>query len=176
MNIAGIQKIHARRFEDQRGSFLKTFSQPDLDALGVDFLVREHYVSVSKRGVLRGMHFQLPPSDHAKLVICSAGRVLDVVLDCRLGSPSHGETMAMELEGASAAGLFIPSGCAHGFLALQDESVMHYLVSSPHDPARDSGILWNSFGFDWPVTHPLLSPRDTKLPRWDLFHSPFRCD
>jgi len=174
MQLPGVIQLQARTFADERGSFLKTYSQPDLDALGIAFTVREHYVSVSKKHVLRGMHFQAPPSDHDKLVVCGGGRVLDVLLDCRTSCATYGEVFAIELDGASGDGLFIPSGCAHGFLSLAENSTMHYLVSSAHDPERDAGILWDSFGFDWPVQSPILSPRDTGHPPWAEFTSPFQ--
>jgi len=119
------------------------------------------------------MHFQLPPSQHAKLVTCISGRVLDVVVDLRLDSSTYGCSASVELSSEHPSALYIPEGLAHGFLALE-ESILHYKTTSAHDPERDRGILWSSIGFPWPVSDPILSDRDALFPALAAFASPFR--
>ncbi|HEY0129935.1 MAG TPA: dTDP-4-dehydrorhamnose 3,5-epimerase family protein, partial [Allosphingosinicella sp.] len=159
---------------DARGWFHKTFHVEAFADAGLRTDWREEYCSLSRRSVLRGMHFQVPPADHAKLVYCLAGEVLDVVVDLRAGSPTFGEHRAFTLTPEAGAGLYIPEGLAHGFLGLSAESLMYYKVTSVHAPDADRGIAWDSFGFDWPVDAPLLSDRDRGHPPLAEFHSPFR--
>ena len=171
--LPGLQLIRPPIFRDGRGSFVKTFHRDLFRERGLDFEPREEFFSTSAKGVLRGMHFQLPPAAHAKLVYCIAGSVLDVVLDLRKNSPSFGRSCARELSAANREMFFIPAGFAHGFLALADGATMVYQTSSVHSPAHDAGVRWDSFGFDWPVTNPVLSARDTKFPAFCDFASPF---
>ena len=110
---------------DARGSFLKIFHQPTFAAAGFDFVSREDFHSVSRRGVLRGMHFQAPPAAQTKLVTCLRGRLLDVILDLRRGEPTYGRHWSIELSAAAPQVLLLPAGLAHGFLALEDETEVH---------------------------------------------------
>ncbi|MEI9959673.1 MAG: dTDP-4-dehydrorhamnose 3,5-epimerase [Limisphaerales bacterium] len=171
--LPGLQIIRPRIFRDERGSFVKTFHAGQFRELGLEFEPQEEFFSTSAKGVLRGMHFQLPPAAHIKLVYCIAGGVLDVVLDLRKNSPTFGHTCACELSAANREMLFIPVGFAHGFLALEDGATMVYQTSTVHSPTHDAGVRWDSFGFDWPMKHPLLSERDKKFPALRDFHSPF---
>lgn len=171
--LPGLQIIRPRIFQDPRGTFVKTFNADTFRQLGLDFEPREEFFSTSARDVVRGMHFQLPPAAHAKLVYCIAGRVLDVVLDLRKNSPTFGRAYSHELNATQRESLFIPIGFAHGFLALEDGATMVYQTSTGHSPAQDAGIRWNSFGFNWPVVQPLLSERDQKFPALGEFSSPF---
>lgn len=171
--LGGLVVLQPTVFTDARGRFVKTYHQGVFRELGIDFEPREEFFSVSARGVLRGMHFQLPPMAHAKLVYCIAGRVLDVVLDLRRQSPTRGRHYARELSAASHDQMFVPVGFAHGFLALEEQSVMVYQTSTVHSPAHDAGILWDSFGFPWPVPAPIVSDRDRRFPAFRAFDSPF---
>jgi len=171
--LPGLKIIRPKIFQDARGSFVKTFHRDVFRELGLDFEPREEFFSTSAKGVLRGMHFQLPPAAHAKLVYCIAGRVLDVVLDLRKSSPTFGRSVARELNATNREMFFIPVGFAHGFLALEDGATMVYQTSTVHSPAQDAGIAWDSFGFDWPEKSPRLSARDTAFPTLENFQSPF---
>ena len=173
--LAGLVVLEPRVFTDLRGTFVKTFHATAFRELGLDFVPREEYFSTSHKNVVRGMHFQVPPADHAKLVYCVTGAVLDVVLDLRRNSPTCGGTFAGELSETNRRSLFIPTGFAHGFLALTDHALMVYKTSTVHDPACDRGIHWQSFGFAWPLggAAPILSPRDEALPPLAEFKSPF---
>lgn len=171
--IEGLKLLELPRFDDVRGSFVKTFHQGLFQQLGIEFTPREDFHSVSRAGVLRGLHFQAPPADHAKLVSCPHGRVLDVVLDLRKSAPSYGRFFSCELSATNHRALFMPSGFAHGFLALDDQSLVTYSVTSVHSPAHDSGIRWDSFGFRWPIATPILSTRDAAFVGFGEFSSPF---
>lgn len=171
--FASLLILQPKVFADHRGIFVKTFQETLFRGLGIAFQPREEFYSTSRKDVLRGMHFQLPPVAHAKLVYCLQGRVLDVVLDLRRQSETYGRAFARELDAVSRELLFIPVGFAHGFVSLADDSLLVYKTDAVHSPAHDTGIAWNSFGFAWPVARPRLSERDSRFPAWDEFNSPF---
>jgi dTDP-4-dehydrorhamnose 3,5-epimerase len=177
LDLVGCYLLKGARFEDARGDFFKFFHAPTLAALGLETNFVESYITTSHQGVVRGMHFQLPPSDHAKLVCCITGRVRDGLVDLRKGSPSYGRSTSLILDANEADVLYIPRGVAHGFAAYEDHSRMCYLVSSVHDAAADAGIAWDSVGIDWwaggPVVTPVISDRDRKFPALSEFTSPF---
>jgi dTDP-4-dehydrorhamnose 3,5-epimerase len=144
---------------DKRGVFVKTFHAPQFQQqeLATDF--RESYYSISHRDVIRGMHFQLPPHEHDKLVYVTQGEILDVIIDLRRGSATFGQHVALRLVEHTQA-VYIPRGCAHGFLTLSDTATVVYNVTSVYEPTADAGIRWDSFGFEWPVQQPIISDRD----------------
>jgi dTDP-4-dehydrorhamnose 3,5-epimerase len=164
--------IETKRVLDDRGLFHKLYHGGLSEAAGKAFVAAEIFSSVSGRGVLRGMHFQLPPHHYTKLVFCLAGQILDVVVDVRPGA-GYGRFATFELGEGVSRGLWIPPGCAHGFLSLTAGSIVVYAVSATHHPKHDAGIRWDSFGFDWPVDGPVVSARDRTLPRLEAFTSPF---
>ncbi len=170
---AGLFVLQPRIFSDARGTFVKTFNEELFRDLGIFFSPREEFFSVSAKNVLRGMHFQIPPAAHAKLVYCATGRILDVVLDMRADSPTRGQTVSRELSAANREMFFIPPGFAHGFLSLEDDSLTVYKTDFGYAPAQDQGIVWDSFGFEWPVKNPVMSERDRGFSRWPEFESPF---
>lgn len=172
--LPGTWLVRLKRFEDDRGSFVKTYARSVYDRFGIDVAVMEEFHSISHRGVLRGMHFQLPPHDHAKMTYCACGSVLDVMVDLRPG-PGYGQVASIKLDARDPRLLLIPTGVAHGFLALEDNSLMVYRTSTEHSPAHDAGIRWDSFGFEWPqLDAPLrVSGRDQSHPALADFVSPF---
>lgn len=173
LQFSGCYLIESAKFSDARGEFVKIYHQSIFEENGIRMHFAEEFYSISKKDVLRGMHFQLPPSDHEKLVYCLSGRVLDVFLDIRNDSPTFGQSMGIELSGDNARTLFLPKGIAHGFLSLEENSVMIYKTSTVHDPIKDCGIRWDSFGYNWPVNEPVISDRDTKHTSFADFISPF---
>jgi dTDP-4-dehydrorhamnose 3,5-epimerase len=175
-DIPGCFVLQAKVMRDPRGTFVKTFHSPRFEELGLRTDWREEYFSSSAAGVVRGMHFQLPPADHAKMVFCLTGEVLDVVVDMRRGSPSFGRAQGFTLSEANGRGLYLPTGCAHGFVSRVDGSGMYYKVTSVHSPEHDAGIAWDSIGFDWPVSDPALSDRDRRHPALADFDSSFTFD
>lgn len=163
LDLPGLLLLQPSHFEDARGSFTKTFHAPSLAEERLAFDLREEFITVSHRNVLRGMHFQVPPAAHRKLVTCVRGAVLDVLLDLRPG-PHYGRSTALELTASNRYLLWIPKGIAHGFLALEDHSTLVYKTDHAYAPEHDKGIAWNSFGFPWPVEQPILSERDRNHP------------
>lgn len=154
--------------DDDRGRFVKLHSAGDprfgTDVRdGADEHWAEVYHSTSRRGVVRGMHLQLAPDAHVKAVHCLAGAAVDVVVDLRPDSPTAGAHTAVDLDAASPSIVVVPEGCAHGFQALVDGTVMLYLVSSVHSPSNDSGVRYDSFGFAWPLAPLAVSDRDAGL-------------
>jgi dTDP-4-dehydrorhamnose 3,5-epimerase len=173
LGLEGCQRIALNAVEDERGWFMKTFHAEAFRAAGLESHFPESFVSASRKGVLRGMHLQLPPHQHAKLVRCLGGQVLDVLLDLRCTSASFGQSCSTTLDGARPEWIYIPPGVAHGFLALTDGALMEYRTSSVHAPSHDVGIHWDSFGFVWPITAPVTSKRDAIHPALAEFDSPF---
>ncbi len=173
-SIPGCYKIQAEVRNDPRGSFVKIVHAGIFKSCGLNWDFVEQYYTVSRRGVIRGMHFQLPPFDHHKLVYCASGNALDAVVDLRVGSSTCGKHISVELSGENGMALYIPPGLAHGFCAITEHATMVYNVTSCYSAESDCGILWSSAGIDWPVETPILSPRDSALPKLSDFRSPFR--
>ena len=172
-NLQGCFELQNNKFLDERGSFVKTFHTPTFESFGLCTDFKEEYYSVSHKGVIRGMHFQLPPNDHVKLVYCTSGMVLDVVLDIRKGSPTFGKCASFELSADKANMIYIPKGMAHGFCVLSEQATMLYKLSSIYSPDSDFGIRWDTIDFDWPVSAPLMSSRDQGLDSFADFDSAF---
>ena len=167
--VPGLVHTPLQRWADGRGNLVKVFQA---SALSAD-PGREVFLSTSARGVVRGLHFQVPPHDHAKTVVCLAGSIVDVAVDLRRGSPTEGQVASFQLDGGSPSQLHLPSGLAHGFQALEDDTLVAYVVSSEHAPDHDRGIRWDSIGFDWPLPVSAMSDRDQAFPGLDDFDSPF---
>lgn len=172
--VPGCFEIFPLIHRDLRGAFIKTFHAPTFIEFGLCVSFKEEYYSISTENVLRGLHFQLPPDDHVKLVYCISGRVKDVVLDLRLGSPSYGNHVCVELSAELGNMVYIPKGMAHGFCSLSDSSTMVYKTSTVHSPQLDSGIRWDSAGIIWPDSTMIISDRDRNLSALADFDSPFR--
>lgn len=160
-------------FEDNRGFFIKAYQESIFSDHGIKFELKESYCSVSHRDAIRGMHFQLPPYGHSKIVFCPQGSILDVILDLRKDSLTYGQYYSAVLSAENHRALFIPEGFAHGFKSLEDHSITYYLVSSEHNSSADEGILYNSFGMDWDTLQPVLSARDLSFKTLEAFRSPF---
>ncbi|MBN1788090.1 MAG: dTDP-4-dehydrorhamnose 3,5-epimerase [Sedimentisphaerales bacterium] len=171
--IPGCYEIVLKPIKDKRGQFIKTFHELTFKEhnLATDFA--EEYYSISARNVLRGMHFQLPPHDHEKIVYCPAGKALDVVLDLRKGSPAFGKYESFELSPEKCNMIYIPRGLAHGFYSQQDNTQMFYKVTTAYVPESDSGVRWDSAKIDWPCKDPVISDKDDKLVKFKDFDSPF---
>ncbi|NPA65807.1 MAG: dTDP-4-dehydrorhamnose 3,5-epimerase [Epsilonproteobacteria bacterium] len=168
-DIEDVIIIEPKVFADERGYFMESFRQDKLeDFLGfkVDFC--QDNESKSSKGVLRGLHYQLPPFAQTKLVRVIKGRVLDVAVDIRKGSPTFGKYVAVELSEENKRQLFVPRGFAHGFVVLEDETVFAYKVDSYYSPECDRGIAFDDpdIAIEWPFNKDELnlSPKDTKQP------------
>jgi dTDP-4-dehydrorhamnose 3,5-epimerase len=151
---------------DERGFMVETYARGEWGELGVDVDFVQHNHSRSRKGTLRGIHFQTSPGQ-AKLVRAARGSVLDVAVDLRKGSPTYGQWEAHVLDDERHHQLFVPVGFGHGFAVLSEEADVCYQVSSLYDPATEAGIAWDDpdVGVDWQVEEPLLSQRDKDAPR-----------
>lgn len=171
-NISGVYEIELFHAKDERGSFTKTFHKSLFKTNKLEYQFNESFFSINKKGVIRGMHFQCPPHDHAKIVYVSSGRILDVILDLRKSSPSFGQHIKFEVSAENHKAVYMPKGVAHGFCCLT-EATMIYLTSSEYNAASESGILWNSFKMNWPVEAPIISSRDKSFSPFANFQTPF---
>lgn len=172
-SIEGLFLIDLFHAEDNRGGFVKTFHASSLNKVGLDTDFKESFYSNNNKGVIRGMHFQIPPHDHHKLVYCNHGSLIDVVLDIRKDSPTFGQFASIELSGDNHRALYLSKGLAHGFESLEDHTMMTYLTSTEHAPEHDRGIRFNSFGKKWQNENPIINQRDLDWPSLEQFDSPF---
>jgi dTDP-4-dehydrorhamnose 3,5-epimerase len=180
LDIPEVKLITPKRFGDKRGFFMETFSAPKLAEHGIerDWVQDNHSLS-ARPGVLRGLHFQAPPHAQAKLVRVTRGRVWDVAVDIRVGSPTFGKWVCAELSADNDQQMFIPEGFAHGFVTLEPDTEFLYKVSSVYAPASDGGVIWNDpeLNLPWPLDGieggPQLSDKDANLPKLADFDSPF---
>ena len=169
----GVFVYNAKPFNDQRGSFVKIYNEHIFVENNSNIICEEEFYSTSKANVLRGMHFQAPPFEAAKQVTCINGKVLDVIVDLRVQEPTYKHVWSIELSASVPQVLHLPVGIAHGFLSLQDDTVMLYRSSKVYSKNHDFGIKWDSFGYDWPTSSPIISDRDNKFPQLDNFVSYF---
>ena len=172
-SISGCYIIQLDKTEDSRGAFVKTYHEPSFMDLGLETSFTEEYYSVSKKGVLRGLHFQAPPHAHTKIVYCTYGQVFDVVVDLRKGSKTYGMHETFNVNSEDAIMIYIPIGMAHGFYTLSETAIMMYKVSKVYSSQHDTGIQWDSANIPWPDCSPVISKRDKILPLMSEFKSPF---
>lgn len=175
--IEGLLILEPRIFKDARGYFFESFSQREFEEkVGPVRFVQDNE-SMSTYGVMRGLHFQRPPYTQTKLVRCVSGRVLDVAVDIRLGSPTYGQHVAVELSAENHRQFFISKGFAHGFAVLSETAVFQYKCDEFYHPEADDGIsiLDGSLGIDWriPTDKAILSEKDTRHGMLADFQSPF---
>jgi dTDP-4-dehydrorhamnose 3,5-epimerase len=163
--LPGVLVLRPRVFEDARGFFLESYNQEILRSHGIDTVFVQDNHSKSTRGTLRGLHYQLPPAAQVKLVRVVRGAVWDVAVDIRVGSPTFGRSVGVELSAENFRQLYIPTGFAHGFCVLTEEAEMLYKASHVYSPAYEQGIVWNDTALQvaWPMADPLLSERDRGL-------------
>lgn len=171
--IDGLLIVHLNKLCDNRGAFVKIFNDDFFTGNNLQTDFKESYFSVSDKDVIRGMHFQLPPAQHTKLVYVNKGSIVDVVLDIRANSVTYGQYFNLTITDTQPKLIYIPAGLAHGFLALQNDSIVSYIQTSVYSKENDHGVKWDSFGFDWAVTDPVLSPRDQSFKAFSEFKSPF---
>ncbi len=178
--FSGLVIIEPVAFEDERGFFLESFNKRVFAEAGIDVdFVQDNHAYSRSVGVLRGFHFQLPPTTQSKLVWVTRGRVLDVVIDLRTGSPTYGKTFELELDAIERRRLFVPVGFAHAYLTLEPDTEFMYKVDTYYAPEFDSGIRFDDpdVNFDWDSRlngmAPILSPKDQKLGSLADFNSPF---
>jgi dTDP-4-dehydrorhamnose 3,5-epimerase len=174
-HLEGVVEIFPKVFEDSRGVFLETYRANALAEVGItDDFVQDNQ-SISKKEVLRGLHYQKPPHAQAKLVSVFCGRVLDVIVDIRKDSRTFGQYLKCELTSEKHNILYIPAGFAHGFLTLEEGTVFQYKCSNYYNKESEGGLLWNdpALGIEWGIENPLVSEKDEILPTLAQLESPF---
>ncbi|MCF8261066.1 MAG: dTDP-4-dehydrorhamnose 3,5-epimerase family protein [Melioribacteraceae bacterium] len=172
LSITDLFLIENFCYDDNRGNFVKNYNKEIFSKMKINFSLAETYYSVSAKNVIRGMHFQLPPFQHSKIISVVQGRILDVIIDLRKNSPTYLRIESLNLS-ENVNSLFIPPGCAHGFRSLQNNSIVLYQQSTIHSKTHDSGIRWNSIGFDWEIDEPIISEKDRFLQELNKFNTPF---
>lgn len=178
--IPGVVIVRPARHGDERGFFSEVWSTRAFAAAGLgpfDWCQDNHSYSAAPH-VLRGLHFQAPPSAQTKLVRCSRGRIWDVAVDVRQGSPTEGQSFGVELSAENWAQLLVPKGCLHGFLTLEPDCEVQYKVDAPYDGTADGGVAWDDpdLAIDWPLrgARPVLSDKDRAAPALRDWDNPFR--
>ena len=175
-SLEGLILIRPERYEDERGFFSETFSLRDFACVvgdHIDFV--QDNESNSKKGVVRGLHFQVPPNAMGKLVRVVRGSITDVAVDLRIGSPTYGQHEAVNLDAEEGWQFWIPEGFAHGFVSHEDDTVVAYKCTEFFNPEAEQSLLWNDpqLSIDWGVEKPLISGKDGEAQRFAEFTSPF---
>ena len=173
--IEGLLIIKPDVFEDGRGYFFESFNQEKFITAGLDFKFVQDNESMSKKGVLRGLHFQAPPFAQGKLVRVIRGSVLDVAVDIRNGSPTYGKWESVILSGTNKLMYWIPAGFAHGFATLEDDTIFFYKCTGIYNKQSEGSILWNDpdINIDWGIKNPVISEKDKDPQGFGRFVSPF---
>ena len=168
--LTGAVIIDPEPIHDERGFFARTWAPDLFEQRGLDPTVVQCNLSWNKtKGTLRGMHFQTEPYAEVKIVRCTRGRFLDVIIDLRLESPTFCQPFSIELSAESRRMLYIPKGFAHGYITLEDDVEAYYHVSAPYSPAHATGVRWNdpAFGINWPMTPTVISDKDRQWPDFE---------
>lgn len=179
LRIPGAYEITLMPTGDTRGYFMRTYDVNLFSEHGlVTEWVQENQSYSSRKGIVRGLHFQYPPFAETKLIRVLSGAILDVFVDLRRGSPSYGEWDMIELQAEKHHMVYIPKGCAHGFCTLTNETVVAYKVDATYTPDHEGGLYWNDpiLNIPWPYDNPLVSEKDQTLVEFAQFVSPFAID
>ncbi|MFA6604161.1 MAG: dTDP-4-dehydrorhamnose 3,5-epimerase [Patescibacteria group bacterium] len=175
--IPGLLVVEPQVFGDERGWFMETHHASKFAALGIEPVVQQINQSFSTAGVLRGLHFQSPPQDQTKLVRCIRGRLFDVAVDIRAGSPTFGQWFGVNLSADNKKMLYVPSGFAHGFYAATDCELLYLCGKSNYDKSTEGGLVYDdpAVGIGWPFAgrEPQVNPRDASFPTLDQLRTPF---
>lgn len=174
-DIPDLVILEPRVFQDERGFFMESYNKEMLASYGLEYDFIQDNHARSGEGVLRGLHFQKPPMDQAKLVRVTRGSVYDVAVDLRKGSPTYGKWAGVTLSADNFLQFLVPRGFAHGYVTLEPDTEFQYKVDNYYAPKLDGGIIWNDpdLAIDWPVESPTLSAKDRELPTLTEFDSPF---
>ncbi|MCB0460429.1 MAG: dTDP-4-dehydrorhamnose 3,5-epimerase [Flavobacteriaceae bacterium] len=167
--IEGCYELQPKIFADQRGRLVKTFHDEIFAKNGLDVDFKEEYYSTSKKGVLRGLHFQLPPHDHVKCVTCLHGKIFDVVVDLRKNSKTYKQYYSLILDSEKGNMLYVPKGLAHGFYVLSDEAIFLNRSNVVYKVESDFAIRWNSCNIEWPNNNPIVSDKDMNCITFEEF-------
>ncbi len=169
--LPGAFVVDVVRYQDERGFFARSWCEREFAARGLETRLVQCSVSRNtQRGTLRGMHYQAAPHEEVKLVRCTHGAIYDVIVDLRPQSPTFRRFFGVELSADNHRALYIPAGCAHGFLTLTDAAEVYYQMSAFYEPSAARGVRWNdpAFGIVWPEPVRVISPRDRDYPDFDV--------
>lgn len=174
-DIEGLLILEPAVFGDERGYFMETYSEKAFAEIGLEMRFVQDNLSYSRKGILRGLHFQAPPLAQGKLVSVVKGHVLDVAVDIRKGSPTYGKHEMVHLSDENHKLFYIPPGFAHGFMVISEECYFSYKCTAAYDRNAEGGLLWNDpeLGIDWQVSTPVISGKDTQYKPFGEFVSPF---
>ncbi len=169
LKLNGLMLVTPKDFVDARGSFEESYKFSEFSRNDINYYFKQDNISVSKKGVLRGLHYQLKPNEQGKIVKVLNGEIFDVAVDIRKGSKTYGKWIGVRLSGKNGQELFIPPGFAHGFVALKDRTRVLYKVTNEYSPRMQRGIIWDDpkIGIKWPVKDPIITEKDRKLPSLD---------
>lgn len=164
--IPQVLLIKPEVYEDERGFFLETYRKSHFRDHGIDVEFVQDNMSASQAGVIRGLHYQIV-DQQAKLLMVPRGKIFDVAVDLRRGSPTFGQHVTAELSGKNKHQLYIPTGFAHGYAVLQDDTLVSYKCSDYYNPGGERGLLWNDpeLAINWPVSAPVVSEKDEQQPK-----------
>lgn len=167
LELPEVIQVDPEVFRDDRGYLLESYDKHQFGEAGIDVTFDLDFYSRSDPSVVRGLHFQRPPYEQAKLVYCSEGTIFDVAVDVRQNSDTFGEYVSLTLDDAACRMVYVPVGFAHGFAVLEGPATVHYKASSPYAPEHEGGIRWDDsdVDIDWPIDDPTVSDRDASLPR-----------
>jgi dTDP-4-dehydrorhamnose 3,5-epimerase len=173
--LDGVLLIEPTIFSDDRGYFFESYNADILDKYNVSHEFVQDNQSLSKKGVLRGLHFQNPPFEQGKLIRVVKGSVLDVIVDIRKNSPTYGRNFTLQLDEKNQLMMWIPPGFAHGFLTLEDDTIFLYKCTNVYNKASEGGIIWNDpqLNIDWGYSDPLISSKDLELGTFNELVSQF---
>lgn len=171
-----VKMISNFKAADGRGAFVKIYNNIEYARLGLKTGFEEIFYSRSQKNVIRGMHFQIPPHEHVKLVHVMRGKIRDVIVDIRRGSSTYGKVMDVILSDEEAKALYIPVGFAHGFVSLSEDTIVMYCVTGGYSKEHDLGIRWDSIEYDWKIRTPIVSERDSNFPLLCEYETPFEVE
>lgn len=178
-NLEGVIVLSPSVYEDERGYFFESFNLKKFQkATNSNFTFVQDNQSKSRKGVLRGLHFQIPPHAQGKLVTVTQGAIIDVAVDIRRGSPTYKKYVSVELNAENKKMLWIPPGFAHGFISLEENTILNYKCTDYYHPECEKSLLWDDpdFQIDWTIENPILSKKDALAQPFVDFISPFNCD
>mgnify|MGYP006268324063 CR=1 FL=1 len=175
LSLPGLLLIRPDVYGDDRGHFMESYHRERLRDYGLDEDFVQDNESLSRQGTVRGLHFQAPPHAQGKLIRVPQGRVWDVALDVRAGSPTYGQWHGVELSGSNFLQLYVPPGMAHGFAVLEPRTLFQYKCSAYYYQAAEGGVRWDDpdLAIEWPIENPIISEKDRQQPFFREFQSPF---
>jgi dTDP-4-dehydrorhamnose 3,5-epimerase len=165
VKIQGILIIEPDVFKDERGFFLETWNKERYEKIGIQYSFVQDNISFSKKGILRGLHFQYP-QPQGKLIQVLSGQVIDIAVDIRIGSPTYGQWHSEILSNVNLRQMYAPPGFAHGYCVMSESAIFSYKCTDFYNPNTERGIIWNDpdLNINWPIEEPVLSPKDAKYP------------